>query len=168
MERFPISEMIKHKTVYFFPEKFHSMLIEDIMQLNRVIISAVELTGISLFVPIEREKIKVIPDSDTEYHFSVLVTKPLTSTGKDPKYPQEVTFFVYDDMENNPYWHGYIYYTQEGKIGKGNIHFHIPFNCNYSREISALDISFKNMFEVSKIEKTYREHSKRVQIYPQL
>ena len=164
MAIFDISKMQECNGVYFFSEEYHEPLINDILSLNeRIIYTRIECNLPMLF-PIDPKDIKITPTSMTTYYFSVLTNNPTTPTGKPSKYPQEVTFFAYEDMERKPYWHGRMSYLRSGEIGKGVMTFRIPYYCNC--ETAAIHIEFSEYSIISKVVRVNRTGMASEKIYP--
>ena len=112
------------------------------------------------------KNIKIAPVDSLCYYFSVLSNKPYTPTGKPSKYPQEVTVFAFEDMDKKPYWNGRIAYCQNGEIGKGELIYHIPFNCG--EPIASVHIRFSQNLSIKKVVKVVREGMVSEEIFPKI
>lgn len=167
MSKFDIANMLRteQENIYFFPQCYFSALEDDIMSLNAVIENTKNICGLYEIDNIERKNIKIKPNSDSVYYFSVMIYTAITPKGHTPKYPQEVTVFAYEDMEQLPYWHGRIYYLQNGIIGKGELIYRIPYN--YSKKLSSIHITFSSKFEIKKVYAIFREGGVTICLYPQ-
>lgn len=165
--RFDMERMIRPRPendIYFFPPEYYAMVRNDIMSLNEVIEKAEHLCSITIPLHIEKRNIRVKPDRDNCYYFSVMEYTPFTPTGKHKKYPQCVTVFVYEDMENKPYWSGQVFYSQKGEMGKGSLNYHF---INTKNNIMSYNITFSENKKIKKVAKALRDGGQIVQLYPQ-
>lgn len=164
--RFDMERMIQPRpehNIYFFPLEYYAMVRNDILSLNEVIEKAEQLCNITIPLHIEKRNIRVKPDNNECYYFSVMEYTPFTSTGKHKKYPQCVTVFVYEDMDKKSYWNGQIFYDQKGAIGKGNLIYHVV---NTGDGIMSYHITFSEKMNIKKVSKVLRSGGQLVQLYP--